>query len=59
MTPLQELATTTASLVEDLVAAYAAAAPGVIHAGHDNRPSWDNTGKTFDNKPSWDNWSNT
>ncbi|OPG10589.1 multiple cyclophane-containing RiPP AmcA [Microbispora sp. GKU 823] len=57
MTPLQELATTDAPLVEDLVTVYASTAPGTIHAGHDNRPSWDNAGQTFDNRPSWDNWS--
>lgn len=56
MTPLQQLAATNDGLVDDLVRVYAPPEPAVVHAAHDNRPSWDNGGKTFDNRPSWDNW---
>ncbi|MBP2704355.1 hypothetical protein JOL79_11080 [Microbispora sp. RL4-1S] len=55
MTPLQVLATTDAPLVDDLITTYTPTTPDTIHAGFDNRPSWDNTGGGFDNRPAWDN----
>lgn len=59
MTLLDQLATTDAPVVMDLISAHAAPAPAITETAWDNRPSWDNWQKTpapFDNRPTWDNW---
>lgn len=57
MTILQELATSDAPQLLELISDGATDTPAPIMAGFDNRPTWDNTGGSFDNRPSWDNWS--
>ncbi|WP_372407157.1 multiple cyclophane-containing RiPP AmcA [Streptomyces luteireticuli] len=60
MTLLEQLATTDAPVVRELVTALGRPQEEPIHAKFDNRPTWDNWSKeppvTFDNRPTWDNW---
>ena len=55
MTILQELATSDASSLIDLIDDGTAPAP--LMNAFDNQPTWDNLGGGFDNRPTWDNWS--
>ncbi|WP_372410847.1 multiple cyclophane-containing RiPP AmcA [Streptomyces luteireticuli] len=60
MTLLEQLTVTDAPVVRELIAAYGGAHGDYIHAKFNNKPTWDNWGKssaTFDNRPTWDNWN--
>jgi hypothetical protein len=58
MTLLEQLASTDAPVVADLIAARAQVEP--VRAGWNNRPTWDNWANTdaqpWNNQPTWDNW---
>ncbi|MER5492146.1 multiple cyclophane-containing RiPP AmcA [Streptomyces sp. NPDC002454] len=59
MTLLEQLTTSHAPVVVDLISAHCELAPKVTEASWDNRPTWDNWKKSpapFDNRPTWDNW---
>lgn len=60
MTLLDQLATSDAPVVMDLITTPDLSLPFTVGASWDNRPTWDNWQKTpspFDNRPTWDNWS--
>ncbi|MCC3767992.1 multiple cyclophane-containing RiPP AmcA [Streptomyces olivoreticuli] len=61
MTLLEQLTTTDAPVVRELIAAYGHPPGGSVHAKFDNRPTWDNWSNTppvtFNNQPTWDNWN--
>ena len=59
MTILQELATSDATPLLDLIGGDASTSHAPLMAGWDNQPTWDNkpSGGGWDNRPTWDNWS--
>jgi len=60
MTLLDELSTSDAPAVMNLIAAYVAPAPSISAAAWNNQATWDNWQKSpapFDNRPTWDNWN--
>ncbi|MEV3870841.1 multiple cyclophane-containing RiPP AmcA [Streptomyces sp. NPDC049906] len=59
MTLLEQLTTSDAPIVVDLISTHGELAPEATEASWDNRPTWDNWKKSpapFDNRPTWDNW---
>jgi hypothetical protein len=59
MTILQELTTSDATPLLDLIGGDGSTSHAPLTAGWDNQPTWDNkpAGGGWDNRPTWDNWS--
>ncbi|MGD3107753.1 multiple cyclophane-containing RiPP AmcA [Streptomyces sp. YGL11-2] len=59
MTLLEQLASTDAPVVADLIAPRVQGEPA--RADWNNKPTWDNwsntTGNPWNNQPTWDNWN--